>query len=187
MYAVIRYVKIIQEGAEKDLFIPTAPSNPVPTSIVTTEGEVDAVALPISPQITGELAKDINAMRAAGANIDDDNEPAEENIPKPTVDVESPFENEWGFKGVCYRRKDSHSNQSASISMPRETWQTMSVSDWFLLFFPMSYVTETMLPAMKNTLEKGRPNIMLCEYMRWLDIWTLLATTDGHDRKALFE
>ena len=54
MYAVIRYVKIIQEGAEKDLFIPTAPSNPVPTAIVTTEGEVDAVALPIAPQITGE-------------------------------------------------------------------------------------------------------------------------------------
>ena len=154
MYAVIRYVKIIQEGAEKDLFIPTAPSNPVPTATMTTEGEVDAVALPIAPQITGELAEDINAMRAAGANIDDDNEPAEENIPQSTVDVESPFENEWGFKGVCYGRKDSHSNCNTSCSMPRETWQTMSVSDWFLLFFPMSYVTDTMLPAMNSALEK---------------------------------
>ena len=78
MYAVIRYVNIIQEGAGKDLFILTAPSNTVLTAIVTTEREVDAAALPIATHITAELAEDINAMRAVGANIDDDNDPAEE-------------------------------------------------------------------------------------------------------------
>ena len=186
MYAVVRYVKIIEEGAEADLFIPTVPPNPVSTAIVTIEGE-DATALTTVPPITGGYAEDIIAMRAEGVYIDDDNEPAEENIPKSIVDIESPFENEWGYKGVCYRRKDGHTHRNASCSMPRETWQTMSPSDWFLLFFPMSYVTETMLPAMNDALEKGRPKIMLWEYVRWLGIWTLLATTDGHDRKAFFE
>ena len=92
MHTVVRYVKIIEEGAAKDLFIPTVPPNSISTAIETTEGEIYAVATTFVPHITGELAEDINAMRAAGANIDDDNEPAEENTPQPTVDVESPFD-----------------------------------------------------------------------------------------------
>ena len=187
MHAVIRYVNIVEEGGANDLFISAVPPNSNPTAVETVEVETNVLPSTIVPHITGELAEDINAMRAAGANIDDDNEPAEENIPRPSVDVESPFEDEWGFKGVCYCRKDGHSNRNASCSMRRETWEICGASDWFMAFFPINYIAETMIPAMNDALDKGRPKIMLWEYVRWLGIWTLLATTDGHDRKAFFE
>ena len=54
-------------------------------------------------------------------------------------------------------------------------------------FFPVSFITDNMLPAMNDALQKGRPKIMLWEYVRWLGIWKLLATTNGHDRKTFFE
>jgi len=167
---VIRYIKTIEEGAVNDLFVPTVPPNPIPTAIETAEVEINAVANTIVPHITGELAKDSNVIRAAGANIDDDNEPAEENISQPTVDVESPFENEWGFKGLCYRRKDGHSTRNASCSMHREPWYIMSPGDWLLLFFPMSYIIETVIPIINSALEKDMPKIMLWEYVRCLGL-----------------
>ena len=134
MHALIRYVKIVEEGGANDLFISAVPPNSNPTAVETAEVETNVLPTTIVPHITGELAEDINAMRAAGANIDDDNEPAEENIPRPSVDVESPFEDEWGFKGVCYRRKDGHSNRNASCSMHRATWEICGASDWFVAF-----------------------------------------------------
>ena len=189
MYAVKRYVKILEEDGAADLF--DAPEGNPPAK----EGggqEGAAAKVPndqqTAPEMTGELAEDINAMRAAGANVDDDNEPAEENIPEPAAKNEdSPFEDAWGFKDVCFRKKDGHLNRNASISMHRNVWDSMKPLDWFLLFFPINYVRNTILPAMNETLDKGRPKIQLWEYIRWLGLWVLMPTTDGHDRKHFFE
>ena len=192
MHAVKRYVKIVEEGGEADLFdAPEAPEDNPP--VQQEGGQEEAVAeVPNAqqnaPEMTGELAEDINAMRAAGATVDDDNEPAEENIPAPAANNEdSPFEDEWGFKGVCFRKKDGHLNRNASISMHRNVWESMKPLDWFLLFFPINYVRDTMLPAMNENLDKGRPKIQLWEYIRWLGLWMMMSTTDGHERKHFFE
>ena len=149
MHAVKRYVKIVEEGGEADLFdAPEAPEDNPP--VQQEGGQEEAVAeVPNAqqnaPEMTGELAEDINAMRAAGATVDDDNEPAEENIPAPAANNEdSPFEDEWGFKGVCFRKKDGHLNRNASISMHRNVWESMKPLDWFLLFFPINYVRDTL-------------------------------------------
>ena len=74
--------------------------------------------------------------------------------PSHSIALDTYSLNEWGFKGACYCREDGHSNCNASCSMRKETWQTMSTSNWFLLFRPVIYVAETMIPTMNDTLEK---------------------------------
>ena len=111
MHVVKRYVKILQEGQAADFFDEptTQQGNPPTQQAEGQEGGVAAGQTPEQnvPELTGELAEDINAMRAAGATVDDDNEPAEENIPAPAnnSNEESPFEDEWGYKGVCFQKK----------------------------------------------------------------------------------
>ena len=58
-------------------------------------------------QATGDLCKDIAAARAAGLTIDDDNEPAPENIPAPNLCHEHDpntglnHGQSWGWNGIC--------------------------------------------------------------------------------------
>jgi hypothetical protein len=43
-----------------------------------------------------------------------------------------------------------------------------------------------MLLEMNKKLNPGRPPIEWWEYLRWLGIWHLLATTDGHDGRSFW-
>ncbi len=43
------------------------------------------------------------------------------------------------------------------------------------------------MPEMNKLLEARRPDIMWWEYLRWLGIWILLSTTDGHPRRDLWK
>jgi hypothetical protein len=57
---------------------------------------------------------------------------------------------------------------------------------YWLLFFPDVYCRSIMLPEMNKKLDPGRPPIEWWEYLRWLGIWHLLATTNGHDRRSFW-
>ena len=141
-------------------------------------------------ELTNDFANNLNNMRAAGAIIDDDNIPVEENIPDPMVTIhnnDNVFEAEWGFKGICYRKRDGNIDCGASIPVQNAMWEQYDCVDWFLLFFPIDYVKEQMLLGMNERLDKGRPKIKWWEYLRWIGIWFLLSTTDGHYRASFWQ
>ena len=103
---------------------------------------------------TGELCDDIEAYRAAGALIDDNNQPVEENVPI-NENVSEIFSN-WGFNGVCYRKAGGNTmDRGASILAPREVWRTMSQLDYWLAFFPICFVQDVMLKEMNERLALG--------------------------------
>ena len=88
-------------------------------------------------ELTNDLADNLNNMRAAGAIIDDNNIPVEENIPDPTVTIhnnDNVFEAEWGFKGICYRKRDGNIDYSASIPVQNALWEQYDCVDWFFFF-----------------------------------------------------
>jgi hypothetical protein len=62
----------------------------------------------------------------------------------------------------------------------------MTKLNYWLLFFPDVYCRSIMLPEMNKKLDPGRPPIEWWEYLCWLSIWHLLATTDGHDRRSFW-
>ena len=93
-------------------------------------------------QLECRFDEDINAIHAVGAIIDNDNEPTEENYLEKSPDNQNKektvFEESWGFKGICYRKKDMHMNRGASIRILSELWSGLSAVDWFMLFFQLS-------------------------------------------------
>jgi hypothetical protein len=72
------------------------------------------------------------------------------------------------------------------ISKPPGIWSSMTKLDYWLLFFPDVYYQSIMWPEMSKKLDPGRPPIEWWEYLCWLGIWHLLATTDGHDRRSFW-
>ena len=110
--------------------------------------------------MSGSLKEDISAMRAAGANIDDDNEPAVENIPDNGSHVASHnIFKQWGFSGICYWKRSGNIKRTASIPKSRELWRGLHQVNWFFQFFPITYVIDVMLPVMNDLLDAGRPDI----------------------------
>ena len=89
-------------------------------------------------QLGCRFDEDINAIHATGAIIVNDNEPAEENIPEKSLDNQNKekivFEESWGFKGICYRKKDMYMNRGASIRILSELWSGLSAVDNAFLF-----------------------------------------------------
>ena len=103
--------------------------------------------LPALPARGGDgfEAKEIETMRAAGVRIDDDDEPAPENVPNTEKTSEGATYEAWGYTGICYRRRIGCENTKAKINAKRATAEEqrcMNRGSWFLLFFPIAYVWE---------------------------------------------
>ena len=185
LYAVKRYVNVVTEGNKEHFFEARDETN-TPESVQQAGEDVEEeVALPKRSHV---LEEEIQAFKSAGVEIDDDNEPAPENVPVPTAPTltEDTVMKEWGFSGFCYRRRDGNRQSPATINRSRDAWSTMRRIDYFLLFFPVDYVKDKMLAEMNKKIRKGRPQITWWEYLRWLGIWELLATTEGHSRSAFW-
>jgi hypothetical protein len=61
------------------------------------------------------------AMRARGIEVDDDNEPAPENVPRQEAMQAECQYGEWGFDGIDNRHVGNHSNTGASfVGMSKE-------------------------------------------------------------------
>jgi hypothetical protein len=186
LHAVKRYVNVVTEGPLETLF-------DQPTGNDATIAEAAAQEGTNMPHRTNDRNEDIQAFTALGAIVDDDNLPAPENIPTPNAPANPlgasnsvfPVDG-WGFQGTCPRKSNNHPNRGPSITKPREVWSSMTKLDYWLLFFPHEFCKSIMLPEMNKKLDHGRPPIEWWEYLRWLGIWHLLATTDGHDRRSFW-
>ena len=86
LHAVRKYVTVTKEGSRHGIFGVVDPVDnnnkdiPVATAEVVIENEY--MVNDTSKILSGSLNEDIAAMRAAGADIDDDKKPAEDNVPK---------------------------------------------------------------------------------------------------------
>ena len=102
LYAVERYVCITKEGAPEHFF----DSLVVGEDLSTIEIE-EPELLPALPARGGHgfEAEEIETMRTAGVVIDDDNEPAPENIPNTEETSEGATYEDWGHTGICNKKE----------------------------------------------------------------------------------
>ena len=137
LYAVKRNIVVIEEDSPDHFFDKQHGGSQGPVTVERSDDEETPLQ-----QLGSRFDEDINDIHAAGAIIDDDNEPAEENVPEKSPDNQDKektvFEESWGFKGICYRKKDMHMNRGASIRILSELWSGLSAVDWFMLFFQLS-------------------------------------------------
>ena len=119
------------------------------------------------------MTADEVATVAMTTNVDDDNTPAPENIPRPNDQPTNGFFGGWGHDGVCKRRRLNGDKSNARIkNFPEIVTPTML--QIFEIFFPMGYVKEVILPETNKELS---PPLSYGGFLIWLGLWFLMFTT----------
>ena len=123
LYAIKSYWKVTEEG-ESDYFLDGTAG----------EGETQQeIQVPLPGEVV-QAAEDVNHQIKAlhdVVHIDDDNEPAPENIPQPEEDADRVLGNEWGHDGFCYRRLSNLGDHHARMEIQVDA----TSSDYYLCLF----------------------------------------------------
>lgn len=173
LYAHPRYFRIIKEGPEEHFF--------APTQVAEQEDGPEENGIPV-PQELGAVVDrdDVGIARASGINVDDDNQPAPENLPDPADPSNDVFGNWDQYTGICPRRQASVPNTSARLSQ----WPRDSIPTKIQLFerlFPKAYIIHTVLDAI-NASVQGH-DVEYWEFLVFLGIWFTMALVQGFQRR----
>ena len=117
-------------------------------------------------------------------DIDDDNDPAPENIPAPTDISSSSIFGEWGHEGVCFRKQQGNQNIRAKLNVALDPNADNPNLQLFEILFPKKWILETVIPSTNNQL--GEEPLSYGELLRWIGLWILMSTVDGSDCRGFW-
>ena len=112
LHGVKQYWKVSQES-HPDYFFDTI----APTDENANSQDKSLMPEAVSDHINGNSRTTdmIQALRNE-VDVDDDNEPAPENIPQSTDPMASPLSTEWDHSGFCYRKSLSMQNSGTKLN-----------------------------------------------------------------------
>ena len=174
LYAVVRYCSVTTEGPCSEFFV----ADGTPTEEIENEPPAEDEGLdpvPIVPALTGDLREDIARLRMEGFEVDDDNDPAEENVPaatQPTKDtLESTGYQQWDSKQSCNRKAEGHVEEN-----PRLLKNPLSLTrlGYICLFLPQHFIKETVIT--KTSAHIDGAALSFGEFLRYIGLWLLMAS-----------
>ncbi|KAG7359200.1 transposase IS4 [Nitzschia inconspicua] len=181
IYCHERFCKVEQEGPANQFFGDV---------VVVDEEEEQEIPTEIPTEVrnTGVVRwNDIELLRNQGYDVDDDNEPAPENIPLDGEILND--EQTWGWNGI-YQRKtcvDSQSTKPKLISLTDCESKSMTILSLFLYFFPLEYLNEVLLGELNKNLAKEKvTNIEQGEFLRFLGLWFYMSSFKGVTRSEFW-
>jgi len=183
LWAAKRYVHTSKEGLPDKFFedLPVAPTAPEPEAEALPEAVVDAVGR----ANRGETLTDdiIQSIINQGVLVDDDNQPLPENRPSAdAAETPSIMSDTWGHSGICPRKAPPISGQKERAKMLKSKFDSpfdRTLLEFFEAFFPVEFVEDVILPATNDNLKM---QLTYGEFLRWIGLWFLIATTSGHNR-----
>ena len=127
LHAAKRYWKVVEEG-DSDFFFDD------PVAEEEREEEPGSVVLPdvIDQAINGQSTENNTIKALHGVvDIDDNNEPAPENVPRQAEASDRVLGSEWGHDGFCYRRSSSLGQHHARLNFPIDSTR----NDYYIQLF----------------------------------------------------
>ena len=121
-----------------------------------------------------KLAAALNGV----VDIDNDNEPAPENIPGMVNDSTFSLESEWGHSGICYCHQQNIPSSKAMMMNSVNVSRSDLYLQLFECFFPKSFIETAMLPAMNQQINDP---VTYGEFLQWISLWILMSAVDGTD------
>ena len=149
LYCVSRWVHVITEGSpdhffDKNVHLSTTNGKIEDSSL----GEEEANVIPDCIFRSQRNTEDIQFVRGLGFEVDDDNDPAPENVPAThsNQEAEDYVPAEWKWDGMCSRKSSKAQNMKPSmIGVSDMVLTGMSFSNVFLLFFPAKFMEDVIL------------------------------------------
>jgi hypothetical protein len=169
IYCAERYAKVKVEGEAADDVC-----NPIDTSLLDMGGSGST------------RREDIASARSQGLDVDDDNEPAPENISALGSSIDSTSNlhgREWGWSGTCHRKSAHHVDVSPQIKdCTKNNLGNISKLDMFLLFFPVDYTEEVIVIETSHTLVgQAHSPLSVGEFVRLLGCIFFMSCFSGVD------
>ena len=103
LYCQEQYAKVITEGPAEYFFVTQEGVDQEEVHEQQNPQEEQAEEFQLILELVGDLAEDIACLHAEGYGMDDDNEPAPENVPQGANQQEDqPTFQEWGARHACH-------------------------------------------------------------------------------------
>lgn len=176
MHVLPRWIKIEKEGPAEFFFEPSIDAGAAESIVDKQTMPAAALRVAKSGRICGEDVVEL----ASTCEIDDDNEPAPENIPSPTdANVGVSF-GEWSHNGVCARRMIGGENVKARLkNFPPNV--TPTFLQLFELMIPKDFINEVILVETNKKI--NGPVLMYGEFLVFVGLQFLMATTRCDNRR----
>ena len=143
LYTVKRHFKVENEGDPEYFFDGVAKDDNEQTEEEVLPQLIDDEVVGVKDGGPQNLAVTLNGV----VDIDNDNEPAPENVPTPGVSTTSVLSPEWGHEGICYRHQQSNPNSKAKLADPVDVTQNNIYVQLFERLFPIQFVQDVILPS----------------------------------------
>ena len=163
----------IQEEGDPDLFFN-----------VPQEKQEETMDTPLPDAVNNELSggnhgglSDLVVAFSGVVDMDDDSQPAPENIPTMT-DTPSIISTEREHEGVCFRKEVNCPNSPAVLVRPVNTTRDDINLQLFEHLFPKNFLKEVMIPTMNRKLSNA---VSYGELLSWIGLWILMSMVDGSD------
>ena len=123
-----------------------------------------------------EEANTIEALQGV-VEIDDDNEPAPENVPATADTSNRLLSTEWGHDGFCFRRSKNFGSMCAKLYFSVDATCHGYYSQLFEGFFHKQLLQNGI--DIVNEKMDGDKEVVYGKFIRWIGIWVLMSTVDG--------
>ena len=188
VWAAIGFTKVLTSCDPSKVFAPATTSTTAASAALPGTAGVDREGL----HLTNDLDEDIARVRELGLTVDDDREPAEENVPS----VRNNFEmdpttslyvgQKWRWDGHCQRALATSTKQAPTF---HGGWQPTDddLFKGFTKLLPMDWFENVLVPGTsKNLVDAGETETNLGEMLCWLGLKGLMASHVGFSQRDFF-
>ena len=131
---------------------------------------------------------DIISVMAAAPMIDDDNQPAPENLPstEDSTGATDDIMGQWTHSGICDQKATIQRNAKPELTFWMSSLSNPSNLNLFEGLFFSSFIKTTILPQTNQNLPHGEKPILYGEFLCWIGLWMLMGTIVSPQRREFW-
>ena len=131
---------------------------------------------------------DIIGVMVAAPMIDDNNQPAPENLAS-TEDATGATDDImglWTHSGICKWKATIQHNAKPELTLWTSSLSNLSNLNLFKGLFFSSFIKTTILPQTNQNLPHGEKPILYGEFLCWIGLWMLMGTIVGPQKQEFW-
>ena len=131
---------------------------------------------------------DIISVMSAAPMIDDNNQPAPENLlsTEDSTGATNDIMGQWNHSGICDRKATIQRNDKPELTFWTSSLSNPSNLNLFEELLFSSFIKATILPQTKQNLPQGAKPILYGEFLRWIGLWMLMGIIIGPQRREFW-
>ena len=134
---------------------------------------MEETPIPVEVARAGNVAEDISLVCALGFMVEDDNDPAPENIPQAALPNDLYDGQSWGWGGVDQQALFGAQNNRPKLNrMSRLVLELLTTTTMFLIFFLQSFLENVIMAETNKNLSS---KLTFGELLVFIGIWFVIS------------